>query len=79
MMIKNLVCNQRKLFWVLHLGGWLAWGLVHLMFLVGFRTKVFVMFEWGWGFFAGERGSRLISGDQRMHVKEIIGARMTDP
>jgi NADH dehydrogenase len=25
--------------------GWLAWGLVHLMFLVGFRTKVFVMFD----------------------------------
>jgi NADH dehydrogenase len=59
--------------------GWLAWGLVHLMFLVGFRTKVFVMFEWGWGYFAGERGSRLISGDQRLHVKEIVGARMTDP
>jgi NADH dehydrogenase len=58
--------------------GWLAWGLVHLMFLVGFRTKVFVMFEWGWGYFAGERGSRLISGDQRMHVKEITGARMID-
>ncbi len=27
MMIKNLVCDQRKLFWVLHLGGWLVWGL----------------------------------------------------
>jgi hypothetical protein len=27
MMIKNLLANQQKLFWVLHLGGWLAWGL----------------------------------------------------
>jgi signal transduction histidine kinase len=28
MMIKNLAENQQKLFWVLHLGGWLAWGLI---------------------------------------------------
>jgi len=27
-MIKSLVNNQQKLFWVLHLGGWLGWGLV---------------------------------------------------
>jgi len=26
--IKNLADDQRKLFWVLHLGGWLAWGIV---------------------------------------------------
>ena len=59
--------------------GWLAWGLVHLMFLVGFRTKIFVMFDWVWGYFVSERGSRLISGDQSIHVKEITGARMYDP
>ena len=28
MMIRNLAENQQKLFWVLHLGGWLAWGLI---------------------------------------------------
>ena len=27
MIIKNIVNDQQKLFWVLHLGGWLAWGL----------------------------------------------------
>jgi two-component sensor histidine kinase len=27
MIIKNLLGNQKRLFWVLHLGGWLAWGL----------------------------------------------------
>ena len=26
-MIRDLLQNQGKLFWVLHLGGWLAWGL----------------------------------------------------
>ena len=28
MIFANLVNNQRKLFWVLHLGGWFMWGLV---------------------------------------------------
>ena len=28
MMIKNLANDQRKLFWVLHLGGWFAWGIL---------------------------------------------------
>ena len=28
MTIKNIANDQRKLFWVLHLGGWLVWGLV---------------------------------------------------
>jgi two-component sensor histidine kinase len=28
MMIKNLAGNQKRLFWTLHLGGWLAWGLI---------------------------------------------------
>ena len=27
-MIRNLLKNQRQLFWVLHLGGWFAWGLI---------------------------------------------------
>jgi len=27
-MIRKLVCNQQRLFWVLHLGGWFAWGLI---------------------------------------------------
>ena len=26
-MIKDLLKNQSRLFWVLHLGGWLAWAL----------------------------------------------------
>jgi two-component system LytT family sensor kinase len=28
MMFSNLVNNQSRLFWVFHLGGWLAWGLI---------------------------------------------------
>jgi two-component sensor histidine kinase len=28
MIIGNIVKDQQRLFWVLHLGGWLAWGLI---------------------------------------------------
>jgi signal transduction histidine kinase len=28
MIISNFVKDQRRLFWVLHLGGWFAWGLI---------------------------------------------------
>ncbi len=58
--------------------GWLAWGLIHLMFLVGFRTKAMVMFEWVWNYLAHERGARIITGDPRTKIKEIRGAKMYD-
>ena len=28
MIVSNIVKDQRRLFWVLHLGGWFAWGLI---------------------------------------------------
>ncbi len=58
--------------------GWLAWGLIHIMFLVGFRTKGVVMFEWIWNFLAHERGARIITGDPETKIKEIRGAKMYD-
>ena len=27
---------------------WLAWLLLHLMFLVGFRNRIIVLFQWFW-------------------------------
>jgi len=59
--------------------GWLAWGVVHIMFLVGFQTKLVVMLDWIWNFMAFERGTRIITGDPSMHVKEIRGVEMYDP
>lgn len=53
--------------------GWLMWGLIHVLFLVGFRTKVVVMFDWIWNFIGHERGSRLITGDPEMKLKVARG------
>jgi NADH dehydrogenase len=40
---------------------WLAWLFVHLIFLVGFRNKVFVFFQWVYSYFTYRRGARIIT------------------
>jgi len=39
---------------------WLAWLAIHLIFLVGFRNKVAVLFDWGYSYFTYGRGARII-------------------
>ncbi|MDB6036235.1 MAG: FAD-dependent pyridine nucleotide-disulfide oxidoreductase [Verrucomicrobiales bacterium] len=41
---------------------WLAWLGVHLIFLVGFRNKIAVLFQWAYSYFTYKRGARLITG-----------------
>jgi len=42
---------------------WLAWLLVHIFFLIGFRNRFVVMIDWAWAYFAYHRAARLITGD----------------
>jgi NADH dehydrogenase len=39
---------------------WLAWCFVHIYFLIGYRTKLFVFLQWAFYFFRGQRNVRLI-------------------
>ena len=55
--------------------GWLAWGVVHVMFLVGYRNRITVMLEWVWSYFVYERGARLITGSAEVKVKEVRGIK----
>jgi NADH dehydrogenase len=48
---------------------WLAWLLIHLVFLVGFRNQIQVFFQWIWAYFTFGRGSRLIYGRFRPLVE----------
>ena len=41
---------------------WLLWIFVHIFFLIGFRNRIVVMFEWAWSYFTFQRGARLITG-----------------
>ncbi|HHY85271.1 MAG TPA: NAD(P)/FAD-dependent oxidoreductase [Verrucomicrobia bacterium] len=40
---------------------WLAWLLVHLIFLIGFRNKIAVLIQWAYSYFAFKRSARLIT------------------
>jgi NADH dehydrogenase len=42
---------------------WLFWCFVHILYLIGFRNRFVVLFEWGWAYLTWQRGARLITGD----------------
>src|SRR5215210_5607619 len=42
--------------------GWWFWGIAHVYYLVGFRSRVVVSFEWLWSYLTFQRGARLITG-----------------
>jgi NADH dehydrogenase len=39
---------------------WLLWLLVHVYFLIGFKNKIAVMFNWMWSYLTFAKGARLI-------------------
>jgi NADH dehydrogenase len=40
---------------------WLAWLLIHVFFLIGFRNRVAVILQWAWSYLTFKRGARLIT------------------
>ncbi len=51
---------------------WLAWLFVHVLFLIGFRNRFVVIFEWAWAYLTYQRGARLITGD----IEKIVQNRL---
>lgn len=43
---------------------WFIWLFVHLMYLVGFRSKIFVFLTWMTSYFSYDKSHRLIIGDE---------------
>jgi NADH dehydrogenase len=47
-----------------HLSGWpawMAWLFIHVLYLVGFRNRFAVLFQWAWAYFSFNAGARLIT------------------
>jgi NADH:ubiquinone reductase (H+-translocating) len=44
---------------------WLAWLFVHLIFLIGFRNRVAVLWQWTYAYLTYKRGARIITGPQK--------------
>jgi NADH:ubiquinone reductase (H+-translocating) len=66
---------------IVHLKGflaWLAWGFIHIYFLIGFRNRLRVMADWIWQYLTFRRGTRLITGESEWIVPPP-GANRHDP
>lgn len=42
---------------------WIVWLFVHIVYLIGFRSRLVVLIEWAWAYVGYERAARLITGD----------------
>ncbi|MGC4120301.1 MAG: NAD(P)/FAD-dependent oxidoreductase [Myxococcales bacterium] len=68
---------------VVRFGGflaWLTWLFVHLMYLVGFGSRLLVFVQWAWNYFSYNRSARLITGPDPLplvqpQAKEYVPAR----
>ena len=62
----------------LHISGyfaWLAWLFIHLLFLIGFRNRLFVMIEWAWAYLTYNHSARLITEPAEKQPAEKPRAR----
>jgi NADH dehydrogenase len=62
---------QRERFKMKGWPAWMAWLLIHILFLIGFRNRLVVMMQWAWNYLTWQRGARLITGD--------VGADLAPP
>ena len=48
------------------LSAWLLWLFVHILFLIGFRSRVAVLFEWAVAYLTYQRSARVILSEPRL-------------
>ncbi len=60
---------------------WMMWLFLHVFFLIGFRNRLAVMFEWFWAYLTRERSARLITGDadEMRDAMRFLEARQPKP
>lgn len=44
---------------------WMFWLFVHITYLIGFRNRIVVLFEWAYAYFTSQAGVRLITDVER--------------
>jgi NADH dehydrogenase len=48
----------------IHLSGlpaWIVWLFIHIIFLVGYRSRIAVLMQWAWSYVSFNKGARLIT------------------
>ncbi|HEX6881829.1 MAG TPA: NAD(P)/FAD-dependent oxidoreductase, partial [Planctomycetota bacterium] len=44
---------------------WLLWVFVHVFYLIGYRNRFAVLFQWAWLYLTRQRGARVILERER--------------
>ncbi|MFN8627854.1 MAG: NAD(P)/FAD-dependent oxidoreductase [Candidatus Binatia bacterium] len=72
MQLGHLQCSGRL--------AWFLWLCVHIVWLIGFRNRLLVLFDWAWAYFTYERSARLITGEGDsslgLHVQDARADRV---
>ena len=50
---------------------WWFWLLLHIFFLIGFRSRLIVLINWAWSYFTYDRAARIILG--MTHERDFNG------
>ena len=70
---------QTKRFTTHGVMAWLMWWVVHVIALVGFRNRFFVLLQWAWSWLTFQRGARLITGAVPAALPAIHDDGVTSP
>ena len=50
---------------------WLMWLVVHVYYLIGFKNRFFVLYQWAWSYVSYQKGARLIvNRDWHSHLTD---------
>jgi NADH dehydrogenase len=58
----------------IHLSGkpaWLVWLFIHIIFLVGFRSRIAVLMQWAWAYVTFNKGARLITRNFQAETRPL--------
>ncbi|MFL5343692.1 MAG: NAD(P)/FAD-dependent oxidoreductase [Hyalangium sp.] len=58
---------------------WLAWLFIHILFLIGFRSKVAVLVNWAYSYLAFQRSARIITGGVPLRSRSPAPAALPQP
>ncbi len=57
-------------------GAWLSWLFIHIFFLIGFRNRLVVLFEWSKSYFTFQKSARLILHDTEPDGQDQADSRL---
>lgn len=74
---RNRAIVQSGRFKMTGFAAWLTWLFIHIAFLVGFRNRVSVFFQWVWAYVTNDRASRVVFSDPKEQGSAALEPRIS--